>query len=56
MQEKRMRLSKSCSECSFEMQEKCTKAFMKGDKSAFVHCNTDNCKLLSFRYQPFGMV
>jgi hypothetical protein len=42
----RIRLSKSCEFCSYEEQEKCTKAFMKGDKSAFVHCNTDNCKLL----------
>ncbi len=42
----RMRLSESCKGCSYEEQEKCTKAFMKGDKLSFVHCNTSNCKLL----------
>jgi hypothetical protein len=43
---KRIRLSKSCENCSYEEQEKCTKAFMKGNKLFFVHCNTSNCKLL----------
>ena len=46
MLEDRIKLSKSCSECSYEEQEKCTKAFIKGDKLHFVHCNTSNCKLL----------
>jgi len=46
MQVSRIRLSKSCAECSFEEQEKCTKAFMKFDHKYFVHCNTNNCKLL----------
>jgi len=42
----RLRLSKSCVECSFEIQEKCTKAFTKADHTHFIHCNTTNCKLL----------
>ena len=42
----RIRLSKSCKDCSFEEQEKCTKAFMKFNHGVFVHCNTSNCKLL----------
>jgi hypothetical protein len=46
MLEKRIMLSKSCKDCSYEEQEKCTKAFMKFDKSQFIHCNTSNCKLL----------
>lgn len=46
MIEKRLKLSKSCEECSFEEQEKCTKAFMKGNHLHFVHCNTKNCNLL----------
>ena len=46
MQISRIRLSKSCEDCSFELQEKCTKAFLKFNHNAFVHCNTSNCKLL----------
>jgi hypothetical protein len=46
MLEKRVMLSKSCLKCSFEEQEKCTKAFNKGNRYFFVHCNTGNCKLL----------
>ena len=46
MLDKRIRLSASCSECSFEMQERCTKAFLKANHLSFVHCNTSNCKLL----------
>ena len=42
----RIRLSKSCESCSFEEQEKCTKAFLRFDHTHFVHCNTTNCKLL----------
>ena len=46
MLEKRIRLSKSCENCSFEEQERCTKAFLKFNHGAFVHCNSSNCKLL----------
>ena len=46
MQISRIRLSKSCENCSFEEQEKCTKAFLKFNHSGFVHCNSSNCKLL----------
>lgn len=46
MLQNKLRLSKSCSECSYEMQEICTKAFMKFDHKHFIHCNTSNCKLL----------
>ena len=46
MLETRIRLSKSCSECSFEEQDKCTKAFLKFNHTYFIHCNTENCKLL----------
>jgi hypothetical protein len=46
MFEKRIRLSKSCADCTFEEQEKCTKAFMTANHEHFVHCNTSNCKLL----------
>lgn len=41
-----IKLSKSCEECSFEEQQKCTKAFLKCDRKYFVHCNSSNCKLL----------
>lgn len=46
MQIQRVRLSASCEKCSYEEQEKCTKAFMKGNSEYFIHCNTNNCKLL----------
>jgi hypothetical protein len=42
----KVRLSKSCADCSFEEQEKCAKAFMKANHAHFIHCNTTNCKLL----------
>jgi hypothetical protein len=43
----RMQFSKSCENCSYEQQEKCTKAFIKEkEKINFVHCNTNNCNLL----------
>lgn len=41
-----VRLSKSCEKCSYDLQEKCSKAFMNGNRLHFIHCNTDNCKLL----------
>ena len=41
-----IRLSDSCKYCSFDEQQKCTKAFLNGNREHFVHCNSYNCKLL----------
>jgi hypothetical protein len=43
---KKIMLSRSCEQCTFQLREKCEKAFRNCDRRYFVHCNTENCNLL----------